>query len=93
MSTYICNISTAVPIQCAYSPQDESFYGIRMFLGVGQREGGAPATTHHHPLGHTKMFPQLLQVWDKIPGSVVLCAEEVLKTVNEKSMLHILQDI
>ena len=30
---------------------------LRMFNGVGQGEGGAPAPTKHHPLVDAQMFP------------------------------------
>ena len=59
------------PAQQEDAAQDERRAAIRVRLGVGKRQGAAPAPAEHDPPVDAEMLAQLLDVGDEIPGRVL----------------------
>ena len=54
--------------------QDQAVHAFWVSLSVGQGQGRAPRATKQHPLVYAKVFANALQVFDQVPGGVVLQA-------------------
>ena len=51
--------------------QHQFGHSLRMFLGIGQRQGGTPAAAEDLPTIDLQLFSQLLYVRDQVPGGVI----------------------
>ena len=61
-----------LPPECEDPSEDHGLHAVRVSLGVGECQGGAPAASENHPAGDSQVLPELLQVRDKVPRRVIL---------------------